>query len=350
MNILQLIKQSEKEREYFYSFVTTLLKITEDESQIRSIFYMLGYKLIHNNLVKGNRYPIDCFILSEIPNFTFDYKGGDKVASMISSLPFKLPAIEDFEIAKSYLRKYGIEHEQGLYSLFKDGVQIWFNVTEDKVEYVDIVNITSLGFCRLNRKLFDFQNLPDDIVIKHTLNLRRADIERLGKNWTINGDLHLTDSSIETIQNIAVDGILSAENTKSLKTIKEVIVDRDLYLNGSSIETLQNIIVHGNLYLNETKSLENIEELIVDGDLHLNGSSIKKLPKITVQDLYIKDTNINIDQVTVLGKIHKWRKFNEHTTIKQSEKESEYFYSFLKICVKLQKLQMKIKMFQCLIN
>jgi hypothetical protein len=135
-------------------------------------------------------------------------------------------------------------------------------------------------------------------------------------DFTIDGNLYLTHSKIESLGNIKSVGgtlYLTSSSIESLGNLTSV--GSHLYLTSSNIESLGNITtVGGDLYLTETsiKSLGNLTS--VGGDLYLTYSNIESLGNLTSVggDLYLKRTPISKkyteeeirSQVKVEGKIY----------------------------------------------
>ena len=140
--------------------------------------------------------------------------------------------------------------------------------------------------------------------------------KRGNPDFTIDGDLDLGDTSIESLGNLtSVGGYLNLFNApiKSLGNLKSV--DDDLDLNRASIESLGNLTsVGGYLDLRYTpiKSLGNLTT--VGGSLYLTDSSIESLGNLTSVGgrLYLNRTPISEkyteeeirSQVKVEGKIY----------------------------------------------
>ena len=123
--------------------------------------------------------------------------------------------------------------------------------------------------------------------------------KRGNPDFTITGDLDLSDTSIESLGNL-------------------ISVDGSLYLSYTPIKSLGNVMsVGGSLYLTSS-SIESLGELTtVGGDLGLSDTPIESLGNLTTVggNLYLEDTPISEkyteeeirSQVKVEGKIYLWK-------------------------------------------
>ena len=130
----------------------------------------------------------------------------------------------------------------------------------------------------INNKIYPTVELPEDILIKHSLDIRYKMIDFIPKNWSIKGDLNASgNKNLRFIMNgLRVKGELDISDT-SVRELPSDLKVRDLSINGTKIETLPEGLNRD--ILNAAYShLRSLPRNMYIKDLNLVGTKIQEIP------------------------------------------------------------------------
>jgi hypothetical protein len=180
------------------------------------------------------------------------------------------------------------------------------------VKNYDPDDLLNIGILEQNGQWYDIFNLPENFTVKGDLDLSDTKIKELPKGLTVGGNLYLCSTPIKELpEDLKVSGDLDLSDTQIKELPQDLKVDGGLYLSDTQIKELpQGLIVNGDLDLSNTPIEYLSEGLTVGRDLCIINTKIKELPEgLTVgRDLYI-NTKIKTIKRSLLknveGSIHK---------------------------------------------
>jgi hypothetical protein len=159
----------------------------------------------------------------------------------------------------------------------------------------DLLNI---GIIEQDGQWYDIFNLPENFTVTGDLYLSNTQIEKLPEGLTVGGYLYLNGTQIKELpQDLKVGGGLYINYTDIEVLPQGLKVGGYLDLRSTKIKELpQDLKVGGYLDLRSTKIKELPQDLKISGSLCLNGTQIKELPQgLTVGGgLYLRNTPIEI--------------------------------------------------------
>ena len=136
---------------------------------------------------------------------------------------------------------------------YRPYIRKYLNKTNYEVDANELLNI---GLMNINDKFYDYNNLPEGLIVKTNLNLSGINIKSLPNNLEVKGNLDITNTNITSLpDNLKVDRQLNISNTNITSLPDNLKVRYNLSIRHTNIKSIPNNLEVGNNLLIENSKL-----------------------------------------------------------------------------------------------